>query len=110
MLAVSTSMIGAAVFGIVALLASVHNKKRNQTASQRLFQDLLKMAAAGGLAVGMVLIAISVTKIAHFGSDSAELALMLGVPVMTIMVFRLLQAWLRVQVVDHRLHSRINAI
>ncbi len=109
MLAVSTSMIGAAILGVVALLASIRTPRRKQTASQRLFHDLLKMVTAGGLAVGLVLVAVSVTKIAHFGSDSAELAVLLGVPVMAIMIFRLLQSWFHVEAASHRLQARIDA-
>lgn len=109
MFAVSTSMIGAAILGLVALLASIRTSRRKATRKQRLYNDLLKMVTAGGLAVGMVLIAVSMTKIAHFGSDSAELALMLGVPVMAIMVFRLLQAWFRIEAAGNRLQARIDA-
>jgi len=109
MLAVSTSMIGAAILGVVALLASIRTPRKQVTTAQRLLHDLLKMVTAGGLAVGLVLVAVSATKIAHFGSDSAELAMMLGVPVMAIMVFRLLQSWSRVEAASHRLHARIDA-
>ena len=109
MLAVSTSMIGAAILGVVALLASIRTPRRKQTPAQRLLQDMLKMVTAGGLAVGLVLVAVSITKIAHFGSDASELAVLLGVPVMAIMIFRLLQAWFRVEAASHRLQARIDA-
>ena len=109
MLAVSTSMIGAAILGVVALLASIRTSRKRVKPAQRLLHDMLKMVTAGGLAVGMVLIAVSATKIAHFGSDSAELAMMLGVPIMAIMLFRLLQSWTRVEAASNRLHARVDA-
>ena len=108
MLAVSTSMIGAAILALVALLASIRTPKRKDTAAQRLLHDVLKMVTAGGLATGLVLVAVSMTKLAHFGSDSAELAIMLGVPVIAIMVLRVLQAWSRAEAEGNRLHTRID--
>jgi len=107
MLAVSTSMMGASILGLVALLASLRTPRR-ATAAQRLFHDVLKMVTAGGLATGLVLVAISLTKIAHFGSDSAELAVMLGIPVIAIMVLRVLQSWSQAEATSHRLQARVD--
>ncbi len=109
MLVVSTSMIGAAILALVALLASIRTPRRKDTRAQRLLHDLLKMVTAGGLATGLVLVAVSVTKIAHFGSDSAELAVMLGVPVIAIMLLRVLQAWSRAEAANNRLHVSADA-
>ena len=109
MLAVSTSLIGASILGLVALLASLRTSKKSETPGQRLFRDMLKMVTAGGLATGLVLVAVSVTKIAHFGSDSAELALMLGVPVMALMLLRVLQGWSQAEATSHRLQARVDA-
>jgi hypothetical protein len=103
-------MIGAAMLGALALLASIRAPRRKQTAAQRLRHDILKMVTAGGLAVGLVLIAVSITKIAHFGSDASELAILLGVPVMAIMIFRLLQSWFRVEAASHRLQARADTV
>lgn len=106
MLAVSASMIGAAILALVALLASIRTPKRKVSGSQRLVHDLLKAVTAGGLAIGLVLVAVGVTEIAHFASDSAELALLLGGPLLTIMLLRVLQAWSRAESANRRLQAR----
>jgi hypothetical protein len=109
MLAVITSLIGAAVLALVALLASIRMPKSGATPHQRLVHDVLKMVTAGGLATGFVLIAVSLSKVAHVASDSAEMAMMLGIPVMTMMIIRVLQAWSRAEADNNRLHTRADA-
>ena len=106
MLAVITSLIGAALLALVALLASIRMPKSGATPQQRLVHELLKMVTAGGLATGFVLVAVSLSQIAHIASDSAELAMMLGVPVMTMMIMRVLQAWSRAEAGANRLQTR----
>ncbi len=106
MLAVTTSMIGAAVLALVALLASIRIPRQHATPKQRLFHDLLKTVTAGGLAMGMVLVAVGVSKVAHFASDTAELAILLACPLLTVMLLRVLQAWSRTEAASHRFQSR----
>lgn len=103
---IGTSIIGAAIMGAVALLASIGPSKTLSPARRKMVDDVLKVVTAGGLAVGLVFLAVSLTQVMHFAADLNELTFLLGLPAFGILLFRVIQGWSKLDVEHHRMGAK----
>lgn len=86
--AIGASLAGAAVFAVAAIWLSLQDWLARRSFAFGLVGDTMKMLAAGGIALGLCLVAASVAVTAGLGLGSVSILALMIIPVTFIVIWR----------------------